>query len=114
MANQNVSTSAHGVSSGTLPQKQYKNSAGLRCEAIIPTGPEDGILCNARAELICVHCGQVFCASCASDLSCFDAPTGKHEQENPVEAHHLPAAPKPYDLGTLMCSVIDDLTRRAA
>jgi hypothetical protein len=97
-----------------LPQPLYQNGARLRCEAIIPTGPEDGTLCNGLADLTCVHCGLPFCTSCAEEFSCFDSPNGKHEAESPVEAHAVVPTPKPYDLGTLMCTVIDQITRRAA
>lgn len=114
MATNNRSTHPLAVNPHPTSPDLYKNDARLRCACEISTGPQDGIVCNALAELICVHCRHPFCTSCAAEFPCFDSPTHKHAQEQPEAAHVvIPLAPRP-NFRTVMAAVIDQITRRAA
>lgn len=66
----------------------------------------DAVTCGASADLLCDEGPRCY--------ACFEQYGGELVSEAKRPALISPTAPKPYDLGSLMCSVIDRLAGGAA
>jgi len=94
-----------------------------RCIATIPTGPQDGVTCNGLASVL-TETGPM-CSECFTEfggvivegpeqITVEQAATDErflsvHLLEIAVPVHQR-KEPKPFDLGSLMCLVIDRVT----